>query len=153
MRSIYAAAFVSLILFAQPAYAQDAPQVPVPEAAAPVTVQRPLTLEVPRGSTPQRALLLSMYAGNGALQGYDAYSTLKALKSGGAEANPVMGFATKSSAGLILVKVGMSAVTIYTAERLWRNNHRGHAIAVMLLSNGLMAIVAAHNHSVLQQLR
>lgn len=153
MRTICAATFISLCFFAQPAHAQDTQQAPILAVVASATVPGAVTLDIPRSSTPQRALLLSMYVGNGALQGYDAYSTLKALRSGGAEANPVMGLATKSSTGLILIKAGMSAATIFTAERLWRTNHRGRAIAVMALSNGLMGIVAARNHSVLQQLR
>jgi len=34
---------------------------------------------------------------------------------------------------------------IYAAEQLWRQHHRGQAIAIMVASNGVMAIVAAHN--------
>ena len=154
MRYIAAAAFISVLLIAQPARAQEAPVTPGPESpVAQATESRAAVLEVPRTSTSQRTLLLSMYVGNSALQGYDAYSTWKALKSGGAEANPVMGSVTKSGVGLVLVKAGMSAVTIYTAERLWRTKHRGHANAVIAISNGLMAIVDMHNHSVLGRLR
>lgn len=153
MRSICAASFVSLFLVVSPVHAQEALREPGSAAVAMATIPRPITIDAPRGTTPQRALLLSLYAGNSALQGYDAYSTLTALKSNGVESNPIMGRVTKSTVGLVFVKAGVSAATIYTAERLWRNNRRGHAIAVMLLSNGLMAVVAAHNHSVLGRLR
>jgi hypothetical protein len=34
-----------------------------------------------------------------------------------------------------------------------RANHRGAAIAVMVVSNGLLAVVAAHNASVLRDQR
>lgn len=154
MRYIGTVAFISVFLTAQPARAQEAPLPPGPESpVAQATEPRVVPLAVPRTSISQRALLLSMYVGNGALQGYDAYATLKALTSGGTEANPIMAPVTRSGVGFVMVKAGMSAVTIYTAERLWRTNHRGRAIAVIAISNGLMAIVDMHNHSVLRRLR
>lgn len=153
MRSICVATFaVGLVFVAQPARAQDAAQTHDAATTAPATVPRPITLEVPRTSTPRRTLLLSMYAGNSVLQGYDAYSTLRGLRNGRTEANPVMRQVAKSSVALVVAKAGISAITISTAERLWRTNRRGHAIAVMALSDVLMTLVAAHNHSVLRHL-
>lgn len=153
MRYICAAAFITLSLVAQSVHAQDASRVAVNVAAAPAVQAHPFAFEVTRPAGSQRALLLSTYVSYGALQGYDVYSTSQVLKRGGVEANPAMKFATTSSARLFAVKASLSAVTIFTAERLWRKGYRGRAIAAMVLSNGVMGVVAAHNSSVLRQLR
>jgi hypothetical protein len=47
-------------------------------------------------------------------------------------------------------KGGASFVSIFMAERLWRQNRRGQAVAVMLLTNGLMTAVAASNRSIVR---
>jgi hypothetical protein len=51
---------------------------------------------------------------------------------------------------LWVAKGGAAFLSIYTAERLWRRHHRGEAIAVMVISNGIMAAVAASNASVIR---
>ena len=51
---------------------------------------------------------------------------------------------------LLVAKATMTLTTIAIADTLWRNHHRGQAIAVMVISNGLMAAVAAKNASVLR---
>ena len=56
---------------------------------------------------------------------------------------------TWSPATFIVVKGAATMASIFTAERLWRTNHRGAAIAVMVVSNGLLAVVAAHNAPVI----
>jgi Domain of unknown function (DUF5658) len=103
---------------------------------------------------PRRPMALSsLYAGSAFLQGYDAYSTLTALKSGAVEANPLMKGITKSPAAFMAVKAGMTMASIMSAERMWKNNHRAGAVIMMIASNGMMAAVAAHNASVLQRVR
>ena len=44
-------------------------------------------------------------------------------------------------------------MSIYVAERLWRGHHRGQAIAMMVVSNGIMAAVAASNASIIRSQR
>jgi len=39
------------------------------------------------------------------------------------------------------------------AEQMWRNHHRVAAIVMMAASNGIMAVVATHNASVLNGLQ
>jgi hypothetical protein len=51
------------------------------------------------------------------------------------------------------VKGGAAFISIYAAERLWRQHRRGQAIAMMAVSNGLMVAVAASNASVLRAQR
>ena len=98
-------------------------------------------------------LLSSLYAGSAFLQGYDAYSTLTALKSGAVEANPLMKGITKSPAAFMALKAGMTMASIMSAERMWKNNYRAGAVIMMIASNGMMAAVAAHNASVLRRVQ
>ena len=97
--------------------------------------------------------LTSMYAGLIALEAYDVYSTRAALSHGAMEANPMMQGIVKSTPAFVAVKVGMTAMTILGAERLWKNNHRTAAILVMAAQNATMAWVAQHNASVIGKLR
>lgn len=107
-----------------------------------------------RYRAPRRpALLPGLYATSAFLQGYDAYSTLTVLKSGGHEANPLMQSMTKSPATFVALKAGVTMAAIMSAERMWKDNHRVAAVAMMVVSNGMMAVVARHNAAVLQRVR
>ncbi len=96
------------------------------------------------------SVLPSMYVGLAALQGYDAYSTLKALNQGAVEANPLMGGVAGHPAALIAVKSAATFASIYASERLWRDHHHKAAIVLMAVTTGAMAMVAAHNASVIR---
>jgi hypothetical protein len=37
--------------------------------------------------------------------------------------------------------------------KLWKNGHKGQAIAVMVISHGLMSAAAMHNNSVIRGMR
>src|SRR5712691_2064294 len=101
-------------------------------------------------STDKRpAPLVSMYAGLAALQAYDYYSTTAALKNGAHEANPMMSGVVGNPGAFLALKAGVTGVSIFASERLWRQHHRAQAVAVMALTNGFMAFVAAHNRAVL----
>ena len=107
-----------------------------------------------RFRTEKRPMMLpALYAGTAALQGYDAYSTLSVLKRGGLEANPMMKTLTKSPIAFIALKAGMATMSIVAAERMWKNHNRVGAVATMLVSNGFMAYVAAHNAGVLKKMQ
>jgi hypothetical protein len=79
------------------------------------------------------------------LQAYDGYSTSRGLRQGAIESNTFMGRVASHPGALWAAKGGAAFLSIYTAERLWRQHHRGEAIAVMIVSNGIMAAVAASN--------
>ena len=108
------------------------------ESAAPVTFKygRP-------------AALPALYAASAFLQGYDSFSTLKALKNGAREANPFMQHVVKSPAAFIAVKASVTTASVMAAEQLWKNNHRAGAIGLMIASNAMMGMVAAHNARVI----
>jgi hypothetical protein len=99
------------------------------------------------------SMLPALYATSAALQGYDTFSTLNALKSGAREANPLMKSVVKSPAAFVAMKAGVAAGSILAAEQLWKNHHRMGAIGMMVASNVMMGIVAAHNSHVLSQLK
>ena len=97
-------------------------------------------------------ILPLMYATRLALQGYDAYSTFAVRSRGGVEANPLMKGATHPAV-FVAVNGATSALTIAVAERLWRRQgRRKTAVALLVVTNGLLAISAAHNASVLHRL-
>jgi len=99
------------------------------------------------------SLLPALYATSAALQGYDAYSTMNALKHGGVEANPVMKSVVKSPVAFVALKAGVTTASIMAAEQLWKNNHRIGAIGLMVASNVMMGMVAANNARVLGSLK
>ena len=162
MRRILVGSLVGLLLTASSASAADengtATLAPAVASAATTLAQRPdLAASInfaPRMASDHRPLMLpSLYAGSALLQGYDAYSTLTALKNGGTEANPLMKSITKSPAAFIGLKAGMTVMSIMAAERMWKNDNRVGAVLTMVASNGLMAMVAMHNASVLSRVR
>jgi len=153
-----AAAFIlSTLVLVTPAFAADEPVAQqamaaisnVAVAAQPAPLSRPLTA-VRR----DRSLLMpSLYVSLSALQAYDVYSTLTGIKHGATESNPLMQDVVGSPAAFIALKAGVTSVSIYAAERMWRQNRKKTAIVMMVASNGLMAYVAAHNASVLRSVR
>ena len=99
---------------------------------------------------PRGGVLPSLYVGLIALQVYDGYSTSRGLENGAVESNTLLRPWAANPAALWAIKGGVTFVTIYMAERLWRKNHRGQAIALLVVTNGLMAAVALKNASVLR---
>jgi hypothetical protein len=99
------------------------------------------------------SILPALYATSAALQGYDAYSTLHGLSSGAVEANPLMKSVVKSPAAFVAMKASVTTASIMAAEQLWKNNHRTGAIGLMIASNVMMGMVAAHNSRVLSTVR
>ena len=99
------------------------------------------------------SVLPAMYVSLVGLQAYDGYSTSRGLRDGASEANAALGPLANHPAALWALKGGTAFVSIYAAERLWRRDHRGQAIALMVVSNAIMAAVAASNASTLRAQR
>jgi hypothetical protein len=95
------------------------------------------------------ALLPMLYVSLAGLNAFDAYSTQKGLAHGAVEANPMMSGVVGNKAALWAVKGGVTAASIYLSERMWKQGHKAQAVAMMVLSNGVMAAVAAHNAQVI----
>lgn len=164
MRRFFAAAVLGLVL-ATPTFAADGDDAPnvalntssaVSSAVAATSnsaVADAARDNFQRFSYGRPALLPSMYATSAFLQGYDAFSTMKALKNGAHEANPVMKAIVKNPAAFIAVKAGVTTASIMAAEQLWKSNHRMGAIGLMIASNAMMGAVAAHNSRVISGLK
>ncbi|MGE0704681.1 MAG: DUF5658 family protein [Vicinamibacterales bacterium] len=151
------ALMLSLTFLAAPALAADTPiaeQATVTLAAA-VPAQHAVPFSRPdaRIRRERPALLPTLYVSLSALQAYDVYSTLTGLKHGATEANPIMQNVVGNPAAFVALKAGVTGVSIYAAERLWKQNRKKTAVIVMIASNGLMGYVAAHNASVLRSVR
>lgn len=97
--------------------------------------------------------LPALYGGAVFLQSCDAYLTLVALKRGASEANPVLRPVSGEPIAFIAVKAGLTATSIVGVERLWKDNHRVSAVALMAASNALMIVINAHNVAVLRSLK
>jgi hypothetical protein len=96
------------------------------------------------------SVLPSLYASLIGLQAYDGYSTNHGLKNGASESNAILALLTKHPAAVWAVKGGAAFASIYAAEHLWRTHRRGQAIAVMAVSTGIMAAVAANNAAIIR---
>lgn len=160
MRRTFAASILATLLIAAPALAADtdakataldvtavatAAVTPAPETPAP-TPDFSSRIEA-RFRRP--SALPALYMTSAALQGYDAYSTLTALKNGGVEANPLMKNVVSHPAVFVALKATVATTSIMAAERMWKNGNRLGAVGVMLVSNVAMGVVAANNARVL----
>ena len=139
-----AAVILTLAASALPAYADDAPAA---TSASTITVSAGLPPSMARPK-----VLPALYASYAALQAYDVYSTKSALSRGGREVNPMMQGVVKHTSAFVAVKLTVAAASIIAAERMWKTNKVG-AIAVMVASNSVAAIVAARNARTFRQLR
>jgi hypothetical protein len=162
IRTAATVALLSLTLHVQPLRADEAKPT---DAAAAATTTEAVTTPAP-ASPKYRALsgrewlaarhrpvaLPTLYASLAALQMFDIYSTQRAMGRGATEVNPVMQNVVGNRAMFWSVKAAATAGPMMAAERLWKHN-KVAAIALMAVSNGVMAAVAAHNSSVLRQQR
>jgi len=131
------------------AVADTQPATDPPPAAEPAAPP----LAAPRVEASRPAVLPILYGGYIALQAYDVYSTERALHGGAVEANPHLKDLVNNRPLFIGLKAAMTAGPIIAAERLWREHHRGSAIALMAAASGIMAAVAAHNSQVIANQR
>jgi hypothetical protein len=155
-----AAAVMLSLAVASPVLAADAPVAERAAAVMTTTAVATAAIEPAPFSRPdarigqQRPTILpSLYVSLSALQAYDVYSTLTAIRRGASESNPLMKGVVGNAGALVALKAGVTGVSIYAAERLWRDNKKAHAVLLMVASNGLMAYVAANNAAVLRRVR
>ena len=114
--------------------------------AAPASAQtRPDWNNESAGQRPK--LLMPLYVSFAGLQVLDTLSTGAALRSGGAEANPLLGSIAGSPGALLSTKAAVTGAMIYASERLWKQNRVG-AVATMIGVNSAYAMIASHNYAV-----
>jgi Domain of unknown function (DUF5658) len=126
-----------------PAFAQDEVKSDLKEEGAPR-----IQINIPQATRP--SALPAMYVSLAGLQAYDGYSTLRGVRAGATEANPLVGGLAGQPAAFWTVKALSTVTTIYFAEQLWRQHKRGQAIMTMVVANAVMGAVAAHNMSVVR---
>jgi len=143
--TVAAATILSLTMSALPAFAGD--ETVAAGTASAVAAQMRLGKALARPK-----LLPALYISYAALQAFDVFSTKQALSQGAREANPLMQGVAGNSGAFVAVKATVAVGTIVAAERLWKTNKTA-AIAVMVASNSVAAIVAARNARTLRQLR
>jgi hypothetical protein len=162
IRTALAAAILSTGFLAGPAWAAETPDAtPLADAVVAVATAEAAPLDAPAPVAfsriyrqPSRSLVLpAMYVSLSALQAYDAYSTLTALRHGASEANPLMQGVVGHPAAFVALKAGVTGVSIYAAQQLWRRDQKTKALLLMVASNGLMGYVAHHNAGVLRAMR
>ena len=154
----FAAVLATVVLSAVPTFAADTTltgdetTTVVAEAVtpAPAIVAPPIPGWKP---VARPSILPAVYAGSAVLQAYDAYSTLKALNLGAAEANPIAQGVVGNPALFIGVKAAVAAASILAVEKMWKNHHKVAAIATMVATNSIMAMVAANNAKVISSLQ
>jgi hypothetical protein len=105
----------------------------------------------PMASAERGPMLPSMYVSLIGLQMYDGYSTNHGLQNGASESNAALGTLARHPAAVWTVKGATAFASIYVAERLWRQHRRGQAIVLMVVSNGIMAAVAANNAAIIRR--
>jgi hypothetical protein len=160
-RTTAAALVLTLATSVAPAFAADADREAADARDANATassVSAPLAGEVDWSMKPVKfggpsrgGLLPTLYVRLAGLNAFDGYTTSKGLSLGATEANSMMRGVAGNAAALWAVKGGVTAGTVFVAERLWKKNNKAGAIAVMLISNGMMATVAARNTNVIRQ--
>ena len=132
-----------LLASSTPAFAAD------DEKTEPKTEGAPrIEINIPQPTRP--AALPALYVSLAGLQAYDGYSTIKGVRDGATEANPLVGGLANQPAAFWTLKAVSTATTIYFAEQLWRQHKRGQAILTMVVANAVMGAVAAHNTSVIK---
>ena len=134
---------VTLTVFSGRVDAQDISPAPAPDDPPHIELTQP-----PAPSRP--GILIPMYVGLIGLQAFDGYSTIHGTGSGGSEENPLVGGLADRPAAFWTIKAVSTVTTIYFAERLWRDRHKTQAIALMVVANVTMGIVAARNATFLR---
>jgi len=86
-----------------------------------------------------------LYASFASLQMLDAHSTLRAVRAGGVEQNPLLRGLADKPAALVAIKAGVAVSTIAVADKV-RGRSRVGAIALMAALNSAYAVVVAHNY-------
>ena len=124
------------------------------DPVAPPTDTVRITISLPVVAVPEKrpAILPVLYLSLAGLQAFDVYATRSGVARGVAELNPLVAPMTGDTAGMIVLKAVSTGTTILMTEHLWHQNKTA-AILTMAAANGVMALVAAHNVSVLHQAR
>ena len=140
-----------LIAVADPASAQTFADLALPStvvADAPVLfapVVAPVRIDgADDVSSASSRALTSLYVSFVALEALDVFSTMRGMRHGHREANPLMRGVAGNSMAMASVKAGAAASTILLVRQVARKN-RVAAIAMMVGMNTALSVVVARN--------
>jgi hypothetical protein len=98
-----------------------------------------------RTSQPKLGVMLPLYSSFAVLQALDVHSTMSALQNGGTERNPLLRDLAGRPAGLLALKAGVTASTIFLTGKL-RKKHPVGAVVLMAALDSFYATVVVHNY-------
>lgn len=105
------------------------------------------------GRVPAASIALgSLYVSTAVLQGLDVHSTLRGMRDGASEANPVMKGLVKNPATFIAMKAGVAAGTIMATRSIAKKN-RVTAMLTLAAINAAYGAIVHHNYQVSRRLR
>lgn len=108
---------------------------------APAVDAKDFEAQFRQDSSARPKVLLGLYAASGILNALDVASTHAALAHGAVEGNPGM---RMGMGGQMAAKLVAATGAIVLSERMWKHN-KAAAIATMVVANGALAMIAAHN--------
>lgn len=91
--------------------------------------------------------LVPLYISFSALQAADVHATVRALRHGAREGNPVIRGIADHPAAFLAAKAAAGATTIWLTEKL-RKKHPKAALGLMIALNAAMAAVVASNYNI-----
>lgn len=152
-----------LVCIAPPAFAQSEPGAlppgalfavePAPAPAGTLVPVPQLRVDRPFEDGRRSQALVPLYSWLITLNAMDVQSTRRGLATGRArEANPLMRPFVKSTGGFVALKAGLTASTIYFAEKN-RRKHPKKVLAWMIATDVALAAVVAHNYRVAARAR
>jgi hypothetical protein len=124
----------------QPVQLAEAAQFPVQ-----VNVSRPnVSIE---GSSAAKFGMGAVYASTVLMHVLDVDSTMKAMKRGAVEANPLMKGVVKNRGAFIATKAAIATVSIYATSRMAKHN-KVHAIIASAAINSAYLMIVKNNYSI-----
>lgn len=144
-------AVLVLAALATPAFAQD-PNVASgisrtePAPYVPTITVDPDDFLAEMNPSKRPSALVPLYMLQGVLQGVDAFTTIRGMKQGQAEQNPI--FRGHNAGVMLTTKLIATTSSIFMAEKMWKKN-KAAAIAIMVASNLVTSAVVANNYRTL----
>jgi len=115
--------------------------------------QFPVNLSLPRpnvsvdGNSAAKMGMAAVYASTALMHVLDVDSTLKALKRGAIEANPLMKGVVKNRGMFIATKAAIATASIYATSRMAKNN-KVHAIIASAAINSAYLMIVKNNYKI-----
>jgi hypothetical protein len=101
-----------------------------------------------RNTNRRSLILIGLYVSQAVLQGLDAQSTIRALRTGAArEGNPLISSFASNPAALVAFKLAIAAGTIYGIDRLYKFHPRLALTALGAINAGYVCLVQRNYRS------